>query len=130
MNNKFLNMINRLLDWFKLVLVRFKNAGFGIFFIKNLFMLPDFFKDRDANVFSKIKVFFTFLVTIFYFMSSIDFIPEILLGGLGFIDDVFILMWSIGVINEEINTYKIEFENSPKSKVIENVKWKIHDDEE
>ncbi|WP_207743896.1 DUF1232 domain-containing protein [Clostridium sp. 1001270J_160509_D11] len=71
----------------------------------------------------------TFLVTIFYFMSSIDFIPEILLGGLGFIDDVFILVWSIGLINEELNKYKVEFENSPKSKIIENVKWEIHDDE-
>ena len=128
MNDK-LSIINRLLDWFKLVLVRFKNAGFGIFFIKNLFILPAFFKDREANVFSKIKIVSTFLVTIFYFMSSIDFIPEILLGGLGFIDDVFILVWSIGLINEELNKYKVEFENSPKSKIIENVKWEIHDDE-
>ena len=55
MNDK-LSIINRLLDWFKLVLVRFKNAGFGIFFIKNLFILPEFFKDREANVFSKIKI--------------------------------------------------------------------------
>ena len=128
MNDK-LSIINRLLDWFKLVLVRFKNAGFGIFFIKNLFILPEFFKDREANVFSKIKIVSTFLVTIFYFMSSIDFIPEILLGGLGFIDDVFILVWSIGLINEELNKYKVEFENSPKSKIIENDKWEIHDDE-
>ena len=128
MNDK-LSIINRLLDWFKLVLVRFKNAGFGIFFIKNLFILPEFFKDREANVFSKIKIVSTFLVTIFYFMSSIDFIPEILLGGLGFIDDVFILVWSIGLINEELNKYKVEFENSTKSKIIENVKWEIHDDE-
>ena len=128
MNDK-LSIINRLLDWFKLVLVRFKNAGFGIFFVKNLFILPEFFKDREANVFSKIKIVSTFLVTIFYFMSSIDFIPEILLGGLGFIDDVFILVWSIGLINEELNKYKVEFENSSKSKIIENVKWEIHDDE-
>ena len=43
MNDK-LSIINRLLDWFKLVLVRFKNAGFGIFFIKNLFILPEFLR--------------------------------------------------------------------------------------
>ncbi len=41
----------------------------------------------------------------------------------------FILVWSIGLINEELNKYKVEFENSPKSKIIENVKWEIHDDE-
>ena len=31
--------------------------------------------------------------------------------------------------DEELNKYKVEFENSPKSKIIENVKWEIHDDE-
>ncbi|MBU5336829.1 YkvA family protein [Intestinibacter bartlettii] len=129
MDNKFVNILNRLLDWFKLVLVRFKNAGFGLFFIKNVFIIPDFFKDKDASIFSKIKVVLTFFVTLLYFMSSIDLIPEILLGGFGFIDDIFVLMWSIGLVNEEINNYKIEFENSPKSKIIENVNWKIHDDE-
>lgn len=129
MDNKFVNILNRLLDWFKLVLVRFKNAGFGLFFIKNVFIIPDFFKDKDASIFSKVKVVLTFFVTLLYFMSSIDLIPEILLGGFGFIDDIFALMWSIGLINEEINNYKIEFENSPKSKIIEDVNWKIHDDE-
>ncbi|MDO5010743.1 MAG: YkvA family protein [Intestinibacter bartlettii] len=129
MDNKFVNILNRLLDWFKLVLVRFKNAGFGLFFIKNVFIIPDFFKDKDASIFSKVKVGLTFFVTLLYFMSSIDLIPEILLGGFGFIDDIFVLMWSIGLVNEEINNYKIEFENSPKSKIIEDVNWKIHDDE-
>ncbi|WP_307993906.1 hypothetical protein [uncultured Intestinibacter sp.] len=69
MNDK-LSIINRLLDWFKLVLVRFKNAGFGIFFIKNLFILPEFFKDREANVFSKL------LYRIFHFNSITRSIPK------------------------------------------------------
>ena len=129
MNDK-LSIINRLLDWFKLVLVRFKNAGFGIFFIKNLFILPEFFKDREANVFSKIKIVSTFLVTIFYFMSSFDFLPEAFFGGFGFIDDFLILAWGIGLINEELANYKTEFENSLKSKIIEDVHWEIRDDKE
>ena len=62
-------------------------------------------------------------------LGTIDFIQENLLRRIGFIDDVFILVWSIGLINEELNKYKVEFENSPKSKIIENVKWEIHDDE-
>ena len=111
MNNNFfsilISIVNKVLDWLKNVLVRFKKAGFGLFFIKNLFILPEFFSDREYSIFAKIKVVLTFLVTIFYFMSSIDFIPEILLGGLGFIDDVFILVWSIGLINEELNKYKV-----------------------
>ena len=129
MNDK-LSIINRLLDWFKLVLVRFKNTGFGIFFIKNLFILPEFFKDREANVFSKIKIVSTFLVTIFYFMSSFDFLPEAFFGGFGFIDDFLILAWGIGLINEELANYKTEFENSLKSKIIEDVHWEIRDDKE
>ncbi|WP_455542615.1 YkvA family protein [Intestinibacter sp.] len=128
MNNKFLNLINRLLDWIKLILVRFKNAGFGIFFIKNLFVLPDFFVDREVNIFSKTKVVFTFLLTLFYFMSSIDFMPEVLFGGFGFIDDLLILMWSIGLINEQLSSYKKKLENGKRTKIIEDVNWKIHDD--
>ena len=59
--------MNRLLDWIKNVLVRFRKAGFGIFFIKNLFLLPDFFTDNDLNIFSKMKVAFTSSI-IFYFL--------------------------------------------------------------
>ena len=123
------NIVNRLLDLLKNVLVRFKNAGFGIFFIKNLFVLPDFFTDRELNILSKFKVVFTFLITLFYFISSIDFLPEFLFGGAGFIDDLFILVWSIGLINEELSNYKKSLENGPKSKIIKDVNWKIKDDE-
>ena len=114
----------------KNVLVRFKKAGFGLFFIKNLFILPEFFSDREYSIFAKIKVVLTFLVTIFYFMSSFDFLPEAFFGGFGFIDDFLILAWGIGLINEELANYKTEFENSLKSKIIEDVHWEIRDDKE
>lgn len=127
--NKTLNIINRLLDILKGVLVRFKNAGFGIFFIKNLFTLPDFFKDPECSIFSKIKVVCTFLITLFYFVSSVDIIPEFLLGGFGVIDDVLICIWSIGLINDELCKYKKMVEDSPRSNILEDVNWKIHDDE-
>ena len=49
MNNNFfsilISIVNKVLDWLKNVLVRFKKAGFGLFFIKNLFILPEFFFD-------------------------------------------------------------------------------------
>lgn len=130
MNNNFLSIVDRMLDWLKKVLVRFKNAGFGLFFIKNLFTLPDFFSDKNYNIVHKVKVVFTFLVTIIYFMSSIDVIPEFALGGFGFIDDLFILMWSIGLINEELDNYKLEEKKNPRSKIIEDVDWNIQDDED
>ncbi|MGN1031973.1 MAG: YkvA family protein [Intestinibacter sp.] len=126
--NNFSNIVNILLDWIKNVLVRFKKAGFGVFFIKNLFILPDFFTDKELNILSKMKVVFTFLVTMFYFMSSIDLMPEILFGGFGFIDDLLILVWAIGSINEELSNYKMILDSSPKSKIIEDVNWKIKDD--
>ena len=126
--NKFSNIVNRLLDWFKNVLVRFKKAVFGVFFIKNLFLLPDFFTEQDLKIFPKMKVVFTFLITLFYFMSSIDLMPEFLFGGFGFVDDLLILVWAIGLINEELSNYKMILENGPKSKIIEDVNWKIKDD--
>ena len=134
MNNNFfsilISIVNKVLDWLKNVLVRFKKSGFGLFFIKNLFILPEFFSDREYSIFAKIKVVLTFLVTIFYFMSSFDFLPEAFFGGFGFIDDFLILAWGIGSINEELANYKTEFENSPKSKIIEDVHWEIRDDKE
>ena len=112
MNNNFfsilISIVNKVLDWLKNVLVRFKKSGFGLFFIKNLFILPEFFSDREYSIFAKIKVVLTFLVTIFYFMSSFDFLPEAFFGGFGFIDDFLILAWGIGLINEELANYKTE----------------------
>ena len=134
MNNNFfsilISIVNKVLDWLKNVLVRFKKSGFGLFFIKNLFILPEFFSDREYSIFAKIKVVLTFLVTIFYFMSSFDFLPEAFFGGFGFIDDFLILAWGIGLINEELANYKTEFENSLKSKIIEDVNWERRDDKE
>ena len=128
MNNNFLNIINRLLDWFKNVFVRFRKAGFGVFFIKNLFVLPDFFTDKEWSIFSKMKVVFTCLATLFYFMSSIDFMPEVLFGGFGFIDDLLVLIWAIGSMNQELCNYKSNLDSGPKSKIIEDVNWNIKDD--
>lgn len=129
MNNTIFDVINRLLDWLKNVLVRFKKAGFGLFFIKNIFELPDFFIDKECSIFSKMKVVFTFLITLFYFISSFDFIPEFMLGGFGFVDDLFILIWSIGLINEEISNYKNSLNNNSNSRIIDDVDWTIEDDE-
>lgn len=129
MNNNFFKVVNKLLDLLKNTLVRFKKSGFGIFFVKNLFTLPDLFTDREYNVLSKLKIISTFAITLAYFASSIDFIPEALFGGLGFLDDLLILIWSVGMINEQILNYKKNFENSPKSKIIEDVNWKMEDEQ-
>lgn len=104
--NKTTNMGDSILDSFKKVLVKFKNAKFGFALIKNLPKLGDYFSDRDSSIFGKAKVLFSFVLTLIYFISPIDIIPEIILGPIGFLDDAFMLIWAIGNINEELEKYK------------------------
>ena len=104
-----------ILDTFKRVLVRFKNAKFGLLFFINIFKIPDFLTDNRVNIFSKFKLIFSLLTAILYIISGIDLIPEIITGMFGFIDDIFVLVWSLGIVNEEIEKYKkILKDNLPK----------------
>lgn len=105
MMNKTTNTSSRLLDSLKRVLVRFKEAGFGVKFIKNLPKLADYLTDRHVSIIGKFKVFFSFVATLIYFVFPIDIIPEVLLGPFAFIDDLFLLIWAIGNINEELENY-------------------------
>lgn len=104
--NKTINTGNRLLDSFKKILVKFRNAGFGIEFIKNLPKVSDYFSDRNVSFLGKAKVFFSFVATLIYFVFAIDIFPEILFGPIGFLDDAFMVIWAIGTINEELARYK------------------------
>lgn len=125
-------VIDILLDKFKKVLVRFRNAKFGLLFIVNIFKLPDFFTDRDVNIISKFKVVFSLGTAMLYIISGIDFIPEMILGAFGFIDDIFVLIWSLGIVSEEIEKYKKilkENENINKN-IIDGVKFDIKDENE
>ncbi|MDK2563000.1 DUF1232 domain-containing protein [Romboutsia sedimentorum] len=125
-------VIDIFLDKFKKVLVRFRDAKFGLLFIVNIFKLPDFFTDRDVNIISKFKVAFSLGTAMLYIISGIDFIPEMILGAFGFIDDIFVLVWSLGIVNEEIEKYKKklkENENINKN-IIDDVKFDIKDEDE
>ena len=104
--NKTMNISNRFLDSFKRVLVKFREAGFGIRFIKNLSKVADYFNDRDVSLIGKAKIFFAFLATLIYFVFAIDIIPELLFGPIGFLDDAFMVIWMVGTINEELEKYK------------------------
>lgn len=125
-------VIDILLDKFKKVLVRFRDAKFGLLFIVNIFKLPDFFADRDVNIISKFKVVFSLGTAMLYIISGIDFIPEMIAGAFGFIDDIFVLIWSLGIVSEEIEKYKKilkENENINKN-IIDGVKFDIKDEDE
>ncbi|MCC0701471.1 DUF1232 domain-containing protein [Clostridioides sp. ES-S-0049-02] len=122
--------IDIILDTLKKILVRFKNAKFGLLFIFDLLKLPDFMTDKRINIIDKVKVVSVLVFTVSYFVSGIDIIPEMLAGAFGFIDDAIVLIWSIGIVNEEINKYRIIAKQDKHSNIIENVEFSIKDEEE
>ena len=117
-------IINLLLNFLKKILVRFKYSKFGILFIVNLFKLPHFMTDNKVNILSKLKVVASIFIAVFYFVSAIDIIPEILTGPLGLLDDLIVLIWSLGIMSEEVEKYKKSINNT---NIIENVKFEIKD---
>ncbi|MEG0855940.1 MAG: DUF1232 domain-containing protein [Terrisporobacter sp.] len=135
--NKATNTGNRLLDSLKRVLVRFREAGYGVKFIKNLPKLADYLTDRHVSIIGRFKVFFSIVATLIYFVFSIDIIPEILFGPLGFFDDAFLLIWAIGNINEELEKYKGPQDDGIKSdkkvykdpNIIDDARFKIRDED-
>ncbi|WP_024622009.1 YkvA family protein [Metaclostridioides mangenotii] len=125
----FINIINRILDFFKKILVRFKNAKFGLLFITNIFKLPEFLFDVRGSVFSKLKVIGSFVFTLVYFGSPIDLMPESIFGGFGFIDDLIILIWFLGIMSEEVQKYKKSIGEAKDPNVIDDVNFKVKDDD-
>ena len=123
-------IINIVLDILKKILVRFKNAKFGLVFVFDLLKLPDFMTDKRINIVDKIKVISVLIFTISYFVSGVDIIPEMIAGSFGFIDDAIVLIWSIGIVNEEINKYRVIAKKDKHSNIIENVEFSIKDEEE
>ena len=134
--NKTMNTGNRFLDSLKRVLVRFKDAGFGIKFIKNLPKVADYFSDKNVSILGKSKVLLSFIVTLIYFVFVIDVIPEVLFGPIGFLDDIFVIIWMIGIVNEELSKYSGPQDFSSKSNkkvykdsnIIDDVTYSIKDD--
>ena len=134
--NKTMNTGNRFLDSLKRVLVRFKDAGFGIKFIKNLPKVADYFSDKNVSILGKSKVLLSFIVSLIYFVFAIDVIPEVLFGPIGFLDDIFVIIWMIGIVNEELSKYSGPQDFSSKSNkkvykdsnIIDDVTYSIKDD--
>lgn len=128
--NRFIKVIDILLNQLKKVLVRFRKSKFGLLFIVNIFKIPDFMTDRRVSIISKFKVIFAFGVALLYMVSGVDFIPEMITGVFGLVDDLFIFIWCLGIINEEVEKYKeiIKEENDPN--IIKNVKFSVKDEKE
>ena len=125
--NKISFLIDILLNTLKKTLVRFKDAKFGLLFFINIFKIPDFLTDNRVNIISKIKLMFSLSAAVIYIIVGIDFIPELITGLFGFIDDIFVLLWSLGIVNEEIEKYKKIIKDNIDPNIIENVKYNIYD---
>ena len=128
--NKMSFIIDRLLNALKKTLVRFKDAKFGLLFFINIFKIPDFLSDNRVNIISKAKLIFALAVSVIYIISGIDFIPELITGLFGFVDDAFVLLWSLGIVNEEIEKYKKMIKDSKDPNIMEDVKYNIYDSNE
>lgn len=128
--NNTMNVVDKLLDALKRVLGRFRDAKFGLLFFVNMFKLPDFFADRRVNVISKFRVVFALGTALIYLISGVDFVPEMIAGLFGFFDDIFVLIWSLGIVSEEVEKYKkiVKEDNDPN--VIDGVDYKIYEDKE
>lgn len=124
-----ISYIDFFLDLLKRVLVRFKDNKFGLSFILNIFVLPDFFADKNVNIFSKFRVLFSLALPIIYFVSVIDIVPEILTGVFGYIDDIMVMTFSLGKVNEELHRYKKSIKDNKDPNVIDGVNFHIKDDE-
>lgn len=120
--------IDAFLDTLKKTLVRFRKSKFGFGFIINIFKIPDFLTDRRVNVISKFRLIFALATALIYMISGIDFIPEMIAGIFGFIDDIFVVVWSLGIANEELEKYRQILKDDKDSNVIDNVDFKIKDD--
>lgn len=125
-----IKVIDVLLDGLKKVLVRFREAKLGLLFIINIFRIPDFISDKRVNILNKFRLIFALSTAIIYLVSGIDFIPEIIAGVFGFIDDIFVLVWCLGIVNEEIEKYKKIIKKNENPNIIEDVDFHIRDEKE
>ena len=99
--------------------------------------LAYYMTDRHVSIIGKFKVFFSALTTVIYFVFAIVILPEILIGPIGFIDDLFILVWAIGNIKEELENYKGPSDSSTRGSrkvyrdpnIIDDVQFEIRDEE-
>lgn len=128
--NNGMKFIDIFLDGLKRILVRFRDAKFGFMFFINIFKLPDFFTDRRINIISKARVLFALGSVLIYLISGIDFIPEMILGMFGFFDDFFVIIWCLGIVNEEIEKYKRIVKEDEDPNIIEGIDFHIHDEKE
>lgn len=88
--------------------------AFGIYFedLKSLTLMAKLWVTRKYTKISKQTILYTILAVV-YFVTPTDFVPDFLLG-LGFVDDIAVLTWVLGQIQEDLNQFKVWYSNKEK----------------
>ena len=81
--------------------------------IKLLIRMMRAWVSRNYTELSKQTIIYT-IVALVYFVTPTDFVPDFILG-LGFVDDLTVLSWVLGMIKSDLEKFK-KWENHKKDK--------------
>jgi uncharacterized membrane protein YkvA (DUF1232 family) len=72
--------------------------------LKALIRLSKFWASRKYTDVAAQTILYT-IVAVVYFVTPTDFVPDFILG-LGFVDDIAVISWVLGMIREDVNKFK------------------------
>ncbi|MDP7319668.1 MAG: DUF1232 domain-containing protein [Bacteriovoracaceae bacterium] len=80
--------------------------AFGEYFedLKALIRMAKMWVTRRYTSINKQTILYT-IVAVVYFVTPTDFVPDFILG-LGFVDDLAVLTWVLGMIREDLEKFK------------------------
>ena len=80
--------------------------AFGIYYddLKALIRMARLWVSRRYTQVSKQTILYT-IVAVVYFLTPTDFVPDFILG-LGFVDDLAVLTWVLGLIKSDLESFK------------------------
>ena len=81
-----------------------ESLGVHVADLKLLIRMTKSWLSRKYNGVSKQTIMYTVLAVV-YFVTPTDFVPDFILG-LGFVDDIAVLSWVLGVIKEDLELYR------------------------
>lgn len=82
--------------------------------LKTLIRMAKYWVSRKYTGMETQTILYT-IVAVVYFVTPTDFVPDFLLG-LGFVDDIAVISWVLGLIKEDLEKFKLwELEKEMKT---------------
>lgn len=82
--------------------------------LKTLIRMAKYWVSRKYTGMGTQTILYT-IVAVVYFVTPTDFVPDFLLG-LGFVDDIAVISWVLGLIKEDLEKFKLwELEKKMKT---------------